>query len=171
LTRHTQTILYYTLPIAFWLLAGLGSALPLLLGSSLVEKGHLPYFAPAVLTLVCLMIVSHIRRHSSSVEECFQVAVLLGIAAYWLPTVLLVIVPVWGYLINRNLFSFRSVLSSVIGFALVAVWMAVLVYTGILKTPPFMEGLGADWVSWIPAGAFAFAYIASKIARQNLRVR
>ena len=172
--RQTQEILYYTLPIAFWLLAGVVSALPVFLSSSLEERSAeilLPYVLPALVTLISLMIVSHIRRHSSSVEQCFQIAVLLGIASYWLPTVVFVILPIWGYLISRNIFSFRSVLSTLMGLAFVAVWMAVFYYIGIIETPSLEGRDGVGFFAWVPTGAFSIAYIASKIARQNLRVR
>jgi hypothetical protein len=97
--------------------------------------------------------------------------VLLGIASYWLPTVVFVILPIWGYLISRNIFSFRSVISTLMGLAFVAVWMAVFYYIGIIETPSLEGRDGVGFFAWIPTGAFSIAYIASKIARQNLRVR
>lgn len=165
--RRTQNILYHTLPIAFWLLAGLGSALSFFLIPSL--RGEwIPYICPAILTLISVMIIRYIRRHSSSVEQCFQVAVLLGIASYWLPSVLFLIPPVWIYLITRNLYSFRSFLSTLIGLALVAVWMLVLNQISDIHYP---LSLTKNLWGWIPTGSVLFAYIASTIVQQNLRVR
>ncbi len=169
--RQTQEILYYTLPIAFWLLAGVVSVLPVFFSPFLEERTGeilLPYFLPALLTLTCLMIISRIRRHASSVEECFWVGLLLGVAACWMPTVLLVVLPVWGYLIHRNIFSFRSLLSTLIGIALVAVWWAVVMQF-IMHNIQF--SITKNLWAWVPTGSFSIAYMASKTARQNLRVR
>jgi MFS family permease len=167
LKRQTQTILYHTLPIAFWLLAVVGSALPFLF----LSFPLVPYLCPALLALVSVMIIRHIKRHSSSVEQCFQVAVLLGITSYWLPTVVLLILPVWIYLVTRNIFSLRSFLSTLLGLALVAVWMAVFSYLGIIETPSLLGRAGVGYWPWLPTGAVLIAYIASTIVRQNLRVR
>jgi hypothetical protein len=107
------------------------------------------------------VIISRIRRRSSSVEQCFWVAILLGVASYWLPSVLFMVLPIWIYLIYKNQFGMQSFVASLLGIAFVAVWMAVLCQFSILK------GLWA----WIPVGAFIIAWFASTIARQNLRVR
>lgn len=174
MTRQTQTILYYLLPVAFWLLAIGGAILPVFLLPSFQggEGGRLlPYLLPSVLVLLAALRLTHIHRHGSAVEPAFQVAVLLGIASYWLPTVLLLLFPAWIYLAYRHLMETRALLASLIGLALVAIWIALFAYTGIIKTPPFTEGIGVGFLAWIPTGAFLVAYIASTIVRQNLRVR
>lgn len=168
MTRRTQTILYHTLPIAFWLLAAVVCVATYLLSPSLVGREGVGLFLPALLALICLIIIRRIPRHTSSVEECFQVALLLGIASCWMPTVLFLILPVWGYLIYQNLYSLRSFTATLIGFATVAVWVAVITYLS-----PFTIHLSLTknlW-AWIPTGAVLIAFIASTIARQTLRVR
>ena len=128
-------------------------------------------FAPAVLSLLSVIILRRIPRHTSSVEECFQVALLLGIASCWMPTVLFLILPVWGYLIYQNLYSLRSFTATLIGFATVAVWVGVPVFLGVIGNPWADFFATKNLWAWIPTGAVLIAFIASTIARQNLRVR
>ena len=95
----------------------------------------------------------------------------LVVASYWLPTVLFLTPVFLAYLIYKNLFSFRSFLAAVIGFATVAVWAAVFIVMGWIANPwaDFFAKENA-W-GWIPTGAILLAWLASTIARQILRVR
>ena len=171
MTRQTQTILYHLLPVVFWLLAIGGSISAVFLIPSLQGGGGsslFGYFLPALLVLLCVVIISRIRRRSSSVEQCFWVAILLGVASYWLPSVLFMVLPIWIYLIYKNQFGMQSFVASLLGIAFVAVWMAVLCQFSILNYQfSILKGL----LAWIPVGAFIIAWFASTIARQNLRVR
>ena len=164
MTRRTQNILYHLLPVVFWLL-GAG-------GIVLWAICHLPFtiyhYVPAVLAWVSVIIIHRIPRHTSAVESCFQMALLLGIAAYWLPSVLFVILPLWGYLIYRNLLDLRALLATLIGLATVAIWVVVLNY---LHLTQYTFSLSHNAQLWIPTGAVLLAWLASTIARQNLRVR
>ena len=172
-------MLYHLLPIAFWLLAAVVCVVTYLLSPSLEGREGGGFFAPAVLSLLSVRIIHRIPRWEEPVEQSFQVAVLLGIASYWLPSVLLLILPIWIYLMYRGLFGLRSVLATLIGLALVAIWAAVLYslpfifhlssFTFYLPWAHFFAIENA-W-GWIPTGAFILAYIASTIARQNLHVR
>jgi len=174
LTRQTQTILYYLLPVAFWLLAIGGALLPVFLLPSFrggVGEGLLNYFLPSVPVLLAALRLTHIHRHASAVEPAFQVAVLLGIASYWLPTVLLLLFPAWIYLAYRHLMETRAFLSSLLGVALVAIWVAVFVYLGLIEMPSLDGMTGVGYWAWLPSGAFLIAFIASSIARYNLRER
>lgn len=164
MTRRTQNILYHLLPVVFWLLAAGGIVLWAIC--------HLPFtiyhYMPAVLAWVSVIIIHRIPRHTSAVEPCFQMALLLGIAAYWLPSVLFVILPLWGYLIYRNLLDLRALLATLIGLATVAIWVVVLNY---LHLTQYTFSLSHNAQLWIPTGAVLLAWLASTIARQNLRVR
>jgi len=179
LKQSTQNILYHLLPAVFWLLAVGGSLVPVfnspfsILHSpfSTLHSQYLIGYAVAIVALVCIFIVSRIKRHTNSVEECFQVALLLGIAAYWLPWVLLMILPVWGYLIYRNLFSFRSFLSTLIGLAVVAVWIFVLFQLSILNPPFSLLPSPFSILNYIPVISFLLAWLASAVARNILKVR
>ena len=98
-------------------------------------------------------------------------ALLLGIASYWLPTVLFLILPVWAYLIYRNLYSLRSFTATLLGLATVAVWAAVLVVFGVIGNPWADFFATKNLWAWIPTGAVLIAFIASTIVRQTLRER
>ena len=168
--RSTQNILYHTLPIVFWLLAGLVCALTWF--NSHLSIFHFQFsiihYVPALLAWISVMIIHHIPRHTSAVEPCFRTALLLGIAAYWLPSIVFLIIPIWGYLVYRNLFNTRALYATLIGLATVAIWVAVLSLFSIVDFPlSITKNL---WV-WLPTGSLLFAYIASTISRQNLRVR
>lgn len=171
--RHTQVILYHLLPAVFWLLAIGGSLVPTLpfLNSPFSTFNYYCGYLVAALVLFCILIIGRIRRHSSSVEQCFQVALLLGIASYWLPTVLFLIIPVWAYLIYQNLFSFRSFLSTLIGLAVVAIWAALFIWFGWIANTWMDFFAKENALGWIPLGAILIAWLASTIARQTLRVR
>ena len=156
-------MLYHLLPVVFWLLAIGGSIVPLFF-----VENYAWGFIPAALAWLSMVIIRHIQRHTNSIEECFVVALFLGIASYWLPSVLFLIIPVWGYLIYHNLFSGRSILATIIGLVVVAVWMAILTQLSVIRYP--LSLIHNLW-AWLPTGAVLLAYIASTIARQNLRVR
>lgn len=168
--RQTQTILYHLLPVVFWLLA---------VGGSVLAYRQMSGYIVSIFALCAIHIIHRIPRWEEPVEQSFQVAVLLGIASYWLPSVLLLILPIWIYLMYRSLFGLRSVLATLIGLALVAIWAAVLYslsfifhlssFTFYLPWVDFFASKNA--LGWIPVGAFLVAYIASTIARQNLHVR
>ena len=168
-------MLYHLLPALFWALAIGGSLttyfiLPSLQGG---DGGRLFLFGYLVTALVLfvILIIGRIKRHSSSIEQCFQMAILLGVASYWLPTVLFLTVAFWTYLIYKNLFSFRSLVATLIGFVLVAIWAAIFVYVGWIANPwADFFAIENAW-GWIPTGAILLAWLASTIARQNLRVR
>ena len=162
--RQTQTLLYHLLPVAFWLLA-IG-------GIVIWEMYHLPFtiyhFVPALAALLSVTIVRHIPRHTDSIQQCFQVAVFLGIASYWLPSVVFLVIPIWIYLIWKNLFNLRSFIATFIGFGLVAVWMVVLEF---LHLTHYTLHIAYNWHAWFPTGAILLAWLGTTIVRQTLRVR
>jgi len=157
--RQTQTLLYHLLPIVFWLLA---------IGGSVLFYRTWEGYVVAILALISMYLITHIKRHASSVEECFEVGVLLSIAAYWLPSVLFLILPVWVYLIYKNLFSFRSFLATVIGFAMIAIWIVV---GNLFQLSTFNFQLSANLFAWLPAGSFLLAWLGTTIVQQTLRER
>jgi hypothetical protein len=167
--------LYHTLPAVFWLLAGACCVLAWFLSPSPSGKVW-DLYLPAALVLVVLLVVTRIQRHASSVEQCLWVGLLLGLAALWLPTVLFLVLPVWGYLIYRNIFSFRSFLSTLVGFAFVAIWTAVFLFcvSGSAVSGSFTStGISffSNLLSWLPVAAVSSAFIASSATRHALRLR
>jgi len=166
-------MLYHLLPVVFWLLAIGGALVPALpfFNNQLPNANYYFGFLVALIVLICIAVIGRIKRHTNSVEECFQVALLLGIASYWLSTVLFLIIPIWAYLIYQNLFSFRSFLATLIGLMIVAIWAALFIRFEWIANPwAEFFALKNAW-GWIPTGAALLAWLASTIARQILRVR
>ena len=163
--RATQNMLYHLLPVVFWLLAAGGIAVWEIFAS---VTNRYTSFIPAFLALLSVVLAHRLPRHADSVEACFQVALLLGIAAYWLPSVVFVLIPIWGYLIYRNIFSFRSFLASLVGLAVVAIWFGVLNHYSLFT---INYSLAHNLWAWIPTGAFLVAWLASTTAQQILRER
>ena len=173
--RRTQNILFHLLPVVFWLLAAGGTLIPVILSRSTfnvqLSTNYLWGYLVAALALIGIWIISRIHRHTSSVEQCFQVAVLLGIASYWLPTVVFLVIPMWGYLYYKLLLDLRSVMATFVGLAFVAIWAAILVWLGYIDNPWLDFFAPKNAWGWIPAGALLLAWLTSTIARQILRVR
>lgn len=167
--RQTQVILYHLLPAIFWLLAVGGAVLPMAFVS--LPDNYWWGFAVTAIVLTCIVILGRIMRQTSTVEQCFQVAVLLGIASYWLPTVVFLIIPMAGYLYYRHLFDQHSFFAVLIGFGLVAIWAAVFIFFGWITNPWVAFWATENAWGWIPTGAVLLAWLASTIVRQNLRVR
>ena len=182
-------MLYHLLPVVFWLLAISGSVLPLLLAAPDSPFSSLPYrhgkglgylFRHALVVteevialpaLLVIAIMARIQRHSSSVEQCMHMGVLLGIASYAMPTVVFLTLPVWAYLIYRNLFNLRSFIATILGYALIAIWAAVFIALGWIGNPWDHFFALENALGWIPLGAILLAWLASAIARQQLRIR
>ena len=163
--RHVQNRLFHLLPVVFWLLAIGGSIVPFILHFS---TDYLYGFLVAGIVLLCTWMLTRIKRHGSSLEECFIVSILLGIASYWLMTVIFLAVLAGLYLHSRNLLEWRGVMAMIVGFALVAIWAAVLDQTNLL---PYSLSLTDHIDRWIPTGAVIFAWTAATIARRSLHVR
>ena len=157
--RNTHVTLYYLLPAIFWLLAVGGSAL---------FYHDWPGYIVTALVLFCILILGRIKPYTMVVEQSFQIALLMGIASYWMPSALFLIVPAVGFLIFRRLFNLRTFLALLIGFAAVAIWLVLLSRLSILD---YSFSLTKNALGWIPIGAFIAAWLASTIVRQNLRVR
>ena len=165
--------LYHLLPAVFWLLAIGGSLVPALLPFTfhLSPFNYYSGYWVAAIMLIIIVFIGNIKRHASSVEECFVMALLLGIASYWIPTVVFLTVPVWAYLIYRNLFSGRSLLATLLGYTLVAIWASIFVLFGWIANPWEHFFALENALGWIPLGAILLAWLASTIVRQTLRVR
>ena len=162
--RHTQNILFHLLPVVFWLLAIGG----IVVWEIFTPKSSVCHYIPAAAALLSVFLVYRIPRHTNAIEQCFQMAVLLGIASYWLPTLVFLILPIWAYLIYQNLFNLRAFLATIIGLALVAAWVAVF---NLLHLTDYPLQIAHNLSIWIPTGAVLLAFTASTIVRQTLRVR
>lgn len=173
LTRQTSNILYYLLPIVFWLLAG-GMCIYCAFFTQTFVLPRASYFAHLIIYILILSILVHVRRRDTSIEACFQIGFLLSIAAYWLPPVIVLLVPIWIYFIVIQSFSLRAFFSSLIGIAVIALYAFIAVRWNWISNPwlDLWSGQYAfRWSEWLPLIALIVAWIASTIARRNLRVR
>ena len=165
--------LYHLLPAVFWLLAIGGTLVAALLPFTfrLSPFNYYSGYWVAAIVLIIIVFIGNIKRHASSVEECFVMALLLGIASYWIPTVVFLTIPVWAYLIYRNIFSGRSLLATLLGYTLVAIWATIAILFGWIANPWEHFFALENALGWIPLGAILIAWLASTIVRQNLRER
>ena len=177
MNRHKATILSRVLPIVFWALAVAGSVgIPFLLSSLELQspdfnENYWWGFAATALVLTIIVILQKLDRHEIAIQEAFSSALLLGIASFWLPTVLFLIIPIIFFLIYRNHFVFRSFTAMIIGFATVAIWATVAILLGwIPNSWAFFFSPTIAW-GWIPLGSILLAWLGSTIVRQTLRVR
>jgi len=171
MTYQTRVILRRGLPILFWLLAlGNSIAIPLGIGASM-PRSYWCGFAAGVCILLSCHALRKVDRHNPSSEEIFATSVLLSIGSYWLPTVLFLLIPAWGFLIYVNAFSHKSLLATLLGCGTVAIYAVILVYFGLISNP-WSDFFSSDYSwGWIPAGAMWLAWLGSTIARQILRER
>lgn len=180
MTYQTRTILRRVLPIVFWLLAVGGCiAVPLILQNTLsqhstdflIPNNYWWGFLVAAFVMLTIYVLSHIDRHKSSAQENFQMAVLLGVASYWLPTVLFLTIPCWIFIMTRFAFNFRAFLATVVGYTAVAIHAALCIYFG------WIDNVWAQFFSpsllwgWIPVAAFFAAWLGTTIVRKSLRER
>ena len=140
----------------------------LAVGGSALFYHDWPGYIVTSLVLFCILILGRIKPYTTVVEQSFQIALLLGVASYWMPSALFLIVPAVGFLLFRRLFNLRTFLALLIGFAAVAIWLVLLSRLSILE---YSFSLTKNALGWIPIGAFMAAWLASTIVRQNLRVR
>ncbi|MDY6379306.1 MAG: hypothetical protein SPK90_00720 [Bacteroidales bacterium] len=177
MNRHKATILSRVLPIVFWTLAVAGSVgIPFLLSALEVQspdfnENYWWGFAVSALVMAVIGILQKLDRHEIAIQEAFSSSLLLGIASFWLPTVLFLTIPIIFFLVYRNHFSFRSFTAMIIGFSTVAIWATVAILLGwipnnwaIFFSPTIAWG-------WIPLGSILLAWLGSTIVRQSLRVR
>ena len=173
--QHVQNMLYHLLPAVFWLLAIGGSLVPVILQITnhklQITNNYYYGYLVAAIVLIVILIIGRPKRHASSVEACFRMGIYLGVASYWLPTVVFLTIPVWAYLIYRNIFSGRSIMATILGYAVVAIWAAVFIFLGWIANPWADFFASENALGWIPLGAVLLAWLASTIARQILRAR
>lgn len=177
MNRRDSQILSRVLPIVFWTLAVVGSVgIPFLLRSLDMQPPafNASYwwgFAVASVVLIIFVILQRLDRFAIAIHESFLVALLLGIASYWLPTVLFFVLPVMIFLISHNHFNSRCFTAMLLGFLTVAIWAALFIVLGWLNNPWASFFAPERLWGWIPTGSILLAWLASLIAQKTLRVR
>ena len=166
-----RTLLRRLLPAIFWLLAIGGSIAPPFIFHLNLPTNYWWGFVPVVFALLSLVIAKQIDRHAPYVKQMFQIAAILGIASYWLPTILFLIIPFYIYAIWKGTMNFRAFLSILIALAMDGLYAAIFIYLGWIDNP-WIHFFESDYLwGWILVGAIFLAWLASTIARQILRER
>ena len=170
--KYSQRILLRRLlPAIFWLLAIGGSIAPPFIFHLKLPTNYWWGFVPVVFALLSLVIAKQIDRHAPYVKQMFQIAAILGIASYWLPTILFLIIPFYIYAIWKGTMNFRAFLAILIALMMDALYAAIFIHLGWIGNP-WIHFFEPDYLwGWIPVGAIFIAWLASTIARQILRER
>ena len=170
--KYNQRILLRRLlPAIFWLLALDGSIAPAFIFHLNLPANYWWGFVPTAFVLLCLVVAKHIDRHEPYVHQIFRIATLLGIASYWLPTILFAILPFYIYATWKGTMNFRAFIAILISLAMDALYSAIFIYLGWIDNP-WMHFFEPDYAwGWIPVGAIFIAWLASTIVRQLLRER
>lgn len=121
-----------------------------------------------LLTLICLLAVlvfQQIDRHKieTTAEHAFLMAILIGIASYWLPSLLLVWVPIILLLMYRQCFDGQSLIAILLGSAVVALYAALMVWAGWIAPTWLSFFDGATALRWLSIGAVLLATIINWI--------
>lgn len=171
MTYNQRILLRRLLPVIFWLLAVGGSiAVPLIFHLNLPANYWWGLIATAF-ALLAIAVAKHIDRHASYVHQMFLISAILGIASYWLPTVLVLIIPFYIYASWKATMNFRAFLAILIALSMDALYATIFIYLGWINNP-WIHCFEPDYAwGWIPLGAILIAWLASTIARQILRER
>ena len=171
MTYNQRILLHRLLPVVYWLLA-LGGSIAVPLGFGLVVPSKYWWgFVPAIFVLMSLAVSKRIDRHEPYVEQMFQIAVFLGVASYWLPTVIVLVVPFTIFGIWKATWNFRAILAIIIALGLVALYAAIFLYFGWIENT-WVHAFEPDYAwGWIPLGAIMVAWLATTITRAILKDR
>lgn len=171
MTYNQRILLRRLLPAIFWLLAVGGIIAPPFIFHLNLPANYWWGWIPSVAVLICLIIAKHIDRHEPYVKQMFQITTILGIASYWLPTVIFLILPFYIYAIWKGTMNFRAFLAILIALAMDALYASIFIYLGWINNT-WAHFFEPNYVwGWIPLGAIFVAWLASTIARLLLRER
>lgn len=104
---------------------------------SALRPWHSVWQSQAIITLLMLAVYVYqqIDRHqiNSAAEHTFLISLLIGLSSYWLPSLLLLIVPVILSLIWRQSFDGQSFLAILLGLALIAIYATIFCWAGWIE--------------------------------------
>ncbi len=176
MTYNQRILLRRLLPAVFWLLALGGSiGIPFLLAYINQQPAANPNywwgFLVAAFVLTAIIVAKRIDRHQTYVHQMFLIAALLGLASYWLPTIVTLILPFGIYAAWKATANFKAFLAIIIAFAMDTLYAAIFIYLGWINNV-WEHILEPDYQwGWIPVAAILTAWLASTIARLLLRER
>ncbi len=165
MTYRTRQILRTTLPIAIWLLAAVGIYCFYRFSPNPRWEGALGLF------LITPLYQRAVARHATCAKESFIAALVIGIASYWIPTVIL-LTPLIGWRIaSYYTVQFKDVLAFLLGCATVAIYAVLFITLGWCRNrwacffcPYLLWG-------WIPLLLVYFATKSAKIAHNWFKIR
>lgn len=99
------------------------------------------------LLLITYMILLRVDRHqvNSAAEEAFLSVLVLVVASYWMPVVLVYILVLIGILVSRQAFDGQAFLAILIGLMLGVVYAGILVYWGWIE-PVWVYGFSTTYL-------------------------
>ncbi len=143
-------------------------ALPFLFSMGALQPWHSDWRSQIVIMaiLVVLLIYQTIDKHlfQSAAEQMFLVTLVLGIASYWLPTIVFAIIAVVLMLLYRNTFDFKSIFAILIGIVVVAIYASIACVLGWIE-PVWIDGFFDASLSlrWIPVLALTITLVIDVI--------
>ncbi len=157
--------------MVYWAVGIGGSIVPVFASDNGVPANYLWGYMVAALLQVPEMLVSRIHLHRASEEACFWLGLMSGIASYWMPTVLFMILPFWIYIISRNFFTLRCIVSTMVGVGIVALYASLAIWQGWL-TNVWVDFFALDrlW-GWIPVCVIGLSWGATLLTRHILYIR
>ena len=171
LSYRTRKTLRILLPITFWLLAGGGVAI--LMVWNRISWLHLIYgVVAAVASWGSMVVVLQVDRHQyDASEEAFLSALLIAIASYFCPLVLIAIPVSWLLLIGNKCMDWRAFSASIIGITAAAMVLVPILIWRQLPFPWLTPFALEQTLPLIPTGLFWLCYIGTTIVRKSLRER
>lgn len=118
-----------------------------------------------LLLLTCGYVFEHIDRHQIGfyAEYAFLMSILIGLASYWLPSVLLLILPLMVILAMRQTFDGQSFIAILMGLGLVALYAGLMVWLGWLQ-PSWFDFWNHDVsLRWLTIAAMCASLILNRI--------
>ena len=136
---------------------------PFLLSMSALLPWHQDWRTQLLIILLnlVLLVFQNIDRHQfrSAAEHTFLMTLLLGIASYWLPSVLLLILPIVAMLIFRNTFDWQALFAIFIALIVVSIYAGIAYWLGWIE-PVWLHGFEIPYLTrWIPIVAVSSSAI------------
>lgn len=141
------------------------AAFPFLLSLSAMQQWHEDWAVQVIILLLnmVLLVFQNIDRHQfrSAAEHTFLMTLLLSIASYWLPTVLLLLLPILFILILRNTFDSQALFAILIALVVVLIYAGLAYWLGWIE-PVWLHGLEWGYLSrWLPVLAVGSSAIVT----------
>ncbi|MCQ2323761.1 MAG: hypothetical protein MJZ53_02780 [Paludibacteraceae bacterium] len=129
MTLKQKQIIRYTVPAALWLLVGVGLFCFYRFCPYPRWEGALTIF------LIPLIFWKANRRRGAWAKEICSSVICLGIASYWLPSIVFLTPLVWAYVAHWRFITDRMFIATALGYGIVAFYAAIAIYLGWIDNP------------------------------------